>query len=137
MHKLYSAKYILISDGSNDIFASDLLFLEGEPTKHLDSFGTFYEFYDAVASCKYPWRNQCSFINHSLNFMDLLTGFLRQKISKHLFLLKRSTKNIPPRIITLISSKKTCLWTTLSSFCRSITLSEATLNESYFCSKRP
>lgn len=81
--------------------------------------------------------NQCSFINHSLNFMDLLTGFLRQKISKHLFLLKRSTKNIPPRIITLISSKKTCLWTTLSSFCRSITLSEATLNESYFCSKRP
>lgn len=55
MHKLYSAKYILISDGSNDIFASDLLFLEGEPTKHLDSFGTFYEFYDAVASCKYPW----------------------------------------------------------------------------------
>lgn len=59
MHKLYSAKYILISDGSNDIFASDLLFLEGEPTKHLDSFGTFYEFYDAVASCKYPWSNHC------------------------------------------------------------------------------
>lgn len=29
MHKLYSAKYILISDGSNDIFASDLLFFRG------------------------------------------------------------------------------------------------------------
>lgn len=119
MHKLYSAKYILISDGTNNIFASDLLFLEGEPTKHLDSFGTFYEFYDAVASCKYPWSNHCycdksMFLHRPLvKFYGTFDWFLRQKISKHLFLLKRSTKNVPLRIMTLIFSKKTCLWTTL------------------------